>query len=224
MSDTLIAGSQASLTSGQTSADGTNQATQQAAASADGQTQGQQQSATSAATTQSNATSGSAQQTQTQNQAYELKVPEGANLDASYLEHTKALAKELGLSQEAAQKLVERDAGLMSSASERNMAQVREKTEQWAKDAEADKEIGGGNFQSSVTDAKTALDKFGTPEFKNLLNQSGVGNHPELIRLLSRVGKAMREDKMVTTSSQPARAQKSFAEAFYPSMSANKSE
>jgi|688.fasta_scaffold33106_6 hypothetical protein len=223
MSDTLIAGSQASLTSGQTSADGTNQATQQAAASADGQTQGQQQSATSAATTQSNATSGSAQQTQTQNQAYELKVPEGANLDASYLEQTKALAKELGLSQEAAQKLVERDAGLMSSVSERNTAQVREKTEQWAKDAEADKEIGGSNFQSSVTDARTALDKFGTPEFKNLLNQSGVGNHPELIRLLARVGKAMREDKMVTSSSQPARDQKSFADAFYPSM-ANKSE
>lgn len=224
MSDTLIAGSQASPTGGQNSADGTNATqTQQTAASADGQQQGQQQSTAANSQTQGSATSGNAQ-TQTQQQAYELKLPEGSSLDASYLEQTKALAKELGLSQEAAQKLVERDSGLMSSAHERNMAKVRENTEQWAKDAQADKEIGGNNFQSSVTDAKTALDKFGTPEFKNLLNQSGVGNHPELIRLLSRVGKAMREDKMVTTSSQPARAQKSFAEAFYPSMSANKSE
>lgn len=222
MSDTLIAGSQASPTGQQTSADGTSATqTQQAAASADGQQQGTQQSTAANSQTQGSATSGNAQ---TQQSDFELKLPEGSNLDASYLEQTKALAKELGLSQEAAQKLVERDSGLMSSAHERNMATVREKTEQWAKDAQADKEIGGGNFQSSVTDARTALDKFGTPEFKNMLNQSGVGNHPELIRLLARVGKAMREDKMVTTSSQPARAQKSFAEAFYPSMSANKSE
>lgn len=221
MSDTLIAGSQAPPTGGQTSADGTNATqTQQAAASADGQQQGTQQS-TAANSQTSNATSGSAQ---TQQSDFDLKLPEGSNLDASYLEQTKALAKELGLSQEAAQKLVERDSGLLSSVSERNAVQVREKTEQWAKDAQADKEIGGGNFQSSVTDARTALDRFGSPEFKNMLNQSGVGNHPELIRLLARVGKAMREDKMVTTSSQPARAQKSFAEAFYPSMSANKSE
>lgn len=221
MSDTLIAGSQASPTGQQTSADGTNATqTQQAAASADGQQQGTQQS-TSANSQTSNATSGSAQ---TQQSDFDLKLPDGSNLDASYLEQTKALAKELGLSQEAAQKLVERDSGLLSSVSERNAVQVREKTEQWAKDAQADKEIGGGNFQSSVTDARTALDRFGSPEFKNMLNQSGVGNHPELIRILARVGKAMREDKMVTTSSQPARAQKSFAEAFYPSMSANKSE
>lgn len=221
MSDTLIAGSQASPTGGQTSADGTNATqTQQAAASADGQQQGTQQS-TAANSQTSNATSGSAQ---TQQSDFDLKLPEGSNLDASYLEQTKTLARELGLSQEAAQKLVERDSGLLSSVSERNAVQVREKTEQWAKDAQADKEIGGGNFQSSVTDARTALDRFGSPEFKNMLNQSGVGNHPELIRILARVGKAMREDKMVTTSSQPARAQKSFAEAFYPSMSANKSE
>jgi hypothetical protein len=220
MSDTLIAGSQASPTGQQTSADGTSATqTQQTPASADGQ-QGTQQSAAANSQT-GNATSGNAQ---TQQSDFELKLPEGSNLDASYLEQTKALAKELGLSQEAAQKLVERDSGLLSSVSERNAVQVREKTEQWAKDAQADKEIGGGNFQSSVNDARTALDKFGSPEFKNMLNQSGVGNHPELIRLLARVGKAMREDKMVTTSSQPARAQKSFAEAFYPSMSANKSE
>jgi hypothetical protein len=220
MSDTLIAGSQASPTGQQTSADGTSATqTQQTPASADGQ-QGTQQSAAANSQT-GNATSGNAQAQQSD---FELKLPEGSNLDASYLEQTKALAKELGLSQEAAQKLVERDSGLLSSVSERNAVQVREKTEQWAKDAQADKEIGGGNFQSSVNDARTALDKFGSPEFKNMLNQSGVGNHPELIRLLARVGKAMREDKMVTTSSQPARAQKSFAEAFYPSMSANKSE
>jgi hypothetical protein len=220
MSDTLIAGSQASPTGQQTSADGTSATQpQQTPASADGQ-QGTQQSAAANSQT-GNATSGNAQ---TQQSDFELKLPEGSNLDASYLEQTKALAKELGLSQEAAQKLVERDSGLLSSVSERNAVQVREKTEQWAKDAQADKEIGGGNFQSSVNDARTALDKFGSPEFKNMLNQSGVGNHPELIRLLARVGKAMREDKMVTTSSQPARAQKSFAEAFYPSMSANKSE
>lgn len=222
MSDTLIAGSQASPTGGQTSADATNQAAQ-TPASADGQQQGGQQAAASATTTQDAGTQQSAQSQQSQQQAIELKLPEGSSLDAAYLEQTKAMAKDLGLTQEAAQKLVDRDNAMMAGFVEQHQAKWSEQVVQWESVVKSDKEIGGNNFQSSVSDARTALDKFGTTEFKSMLNQSGYGNHPELIRLLSRVGKAMREDKMVTTSSQPARDQKTFAEAFYPSMSANQS-
>lgn len=222
MSDTLIASSQATPTGGQTSADATNQAAQ-TPASADGQQQGSQQAAASAATTHDAGSQYSAQSQQSQQQAIELKLPEGSSLDATYLEQTKAMAKDLGLTQEAAQKLVERDNAMMAGFVQQHQTKWNEQVVQWEGVVKSDKEIGGNNFQSSVSDARTALDKFGTPEFKQMLNQSGYGNHPELIRLLSRVGKAMREDKMVTTSSQPARDQKSFAEAFYPSMSANKS-
>lgn len=222
MSDTLIAGSQATPQDSQQSAGTQGQQAQQQHTTfpEPGQGQQQQQAADSASQQQSPATSQqqTAQPAQPQQQAYDLKLPQGSSLDAAHLDEVKAMAKELGLSQEAAQRLVERDNALLSKSAEQNQAMVSEKVSQWAEQAKADKEIGGVNLQSSITDAKTALDRFGTPEFKGMLNQSGVGNHPELIRLLSKVGKAMREDKMVTGSSKPVQDHKSFADAFYPGM------
>lgn len=225
MSDTLIAGSQATPPDSQQSAgsqgqQGQQSQQQQTPPTGDGQGQQgqQQQQAGDPASQQSAAGQQSAQQAQSQQQAYDLKLPEGSPLNAQHLEEVKAMAKELGLSQEAAQKLVERDNALLSKSEQQNRAMIADKVSQWAEEAKADKEIGGANLQSSITDAKTALDRFGTAEFKNMLNQSGVGNHPELIRLLSKVGKAMREDKMLTGGSKPVQDHKSFAEAFYPGM------
>lgn len=224
MSDTLIAGSQASPQDSQQSAGSQAQQTQQTPQQGTQATGGQQQQTPQqqggdpASQQQAASTTQGAQQAQSQQQAYDLKLPENSPLDATHLDEVKAMAKELGLSQEAAQKLVERDNALLSKSQQQTQAMMSEAVARWADDAKADKEIGGANLQASITDAKTALDKFGTPEFKNMLNQSGVGNHPELIRLLSKVGKAMREDKMITGSSKPVQTHQSFAEAFYPGM------
>lgn len=230
MSDTLIASSQATPTNGQQSADGAGQAqsqAQQTNANGDGQQQGQQQQSGTSAATQSQAgnTNQGTQGTAQQQQVYDLKLPDGSSLDGTYLEQTKQLAKDLGLTPEAAQKLVERDNALTQGMTQQQVAKWNEQVTQWEGAVKSDKEIGGNHFQASVTDARTALDKFGTPEFKAMLNQSGYGNHPELIRLLSRVGKAMREDRMVTTpSSGSAQKEKSMVDVFYPGMTATQSD
>ena len=54
--------------------------------------------------------------------------------------------------------------------------------------------------------ARTAVDKFGTPELKELLVSHGVGNHPEMIRFMVKVGKLTGEDVPggVTVPSNPA--------------------
>jgi hypothetical protein len=53
--------------------------------------------------------------------------------------------------------------------------------------------------------AKKALDAFGTAELRSLLNESGLGNHPEVIRFMFRAGKAISEDSMVTGNKGEAR-------------------
>jgi hypothetical protein len=45
--------------------------------------------------------------------------------------------------------------------------------------------------------AKKALDQFATPEFKSFLEESRLGNNPEVIRFMLRVGKAVSEDRFV---------------------------
>lgn len=227
MSDTLIAGSQATPTNGHQSADGAGQGQQQSQqtnALSGSQQQGQQQQSQSSATTQSqvgNTNQGAQDAASQQQVAYDLKLPDGSILDSAYLDQTKSLAKEMNLTPEAAQKLVERDNYLQ----QQQLTKWNEQVVQWEGVVKSDKEIGGDNFQASVNDARTALDKFGSPEFKAMLNQSGYGNHPELVRLLSRVGKAMREDSMMNgSSSGSSRQEKSMVDIFYPGMSANQSE
>ena len=45
---------------------------------------------------------------------------------------------------------------------------------------------------------------FGTPELRDVLNMTGLGNHPEIIRAFYRAGKAISEDAFVSGS--PRRA------------------
>jgi hypothetical protein len=54
--------------------------------------------------------------------------------------------------------------------------------------------------------AKKALDAFGTTELRSLLNESGLGNHPEVIRFMFRAGKAISEDSMVTGTKGEAKS------------------
>ena len=88
-------------------------------------------------------------------------------------------------------------------------------TEQWAADVKADKEIGGDKLVSSLSVAQRALDQFGTPELKEYLNSTGLGNHPELVKAFVKIGKSMSEDGMVTGSKTTTQ---SVAQRMYPNM------
>lgn len=85
-------------------------------------------------------------------------------------------------------------------------------TEQWAADVKADKEIGGDKLTGNLSAAQRALAQFGTPELKEYLEGTGLGNHPELVKAFVKIGKAMSEDGMVTGKES---GQRSAAEVLY---------
>jgi hypothetical protein len=118
-------------------------------------------------------------------------LPEGVVADEEVLGEFKATAKELNLSQENAQKLVDLQ----------TKANLRART-QWAESAKVDKEFGGPALAENLGLAKKALDSFASPELRNLLDTSGLGNHPEIIRAFVRVGKAISEDGRVVSGSK----------------------
>lgn len=125
---------------------------------------------------------------------YEFVAPEGKEFDAETIGQFSEIAKELNLSQEAAQKLVET---MGPKIAERQMAQVEMVRNEWAQQAQSDKEYGGDKLQENLAVAKKALDSFGSPELRALLNESGLGNNPEVIRFMYRAGKAISEDTFV---------------------------
>lgn len=73
-----------------------------------------------------------------------------------------------------------------------------QQVEQWAADTKADKEIGGDKLTVSVGHAQKALDTFASKEFREFLDSTGTGNHPEMVRAFAKVGKLMSEDSFVT--------------------------
>lgn len=123
-----------------------------------------------------------------------FKAPEGSEFDADFVKAYSDVAKELNLSQKDAQKLLDKVSPVVR---ERQEAQINAVRDGWAEAAKTDKEFGGDKLSANLAVAKTALDKFGTPELKGLMNQTGLGNHPELIRFFYRAGKAISEDTFV---------------------------
>lgn len=148
---------------------------------------------------------------------YDIKLPEGM-AKGELVEDLKAFAKEKGLTNEDAQKLadlgVKQAQGFVAQLAEAQKTQTAE----WAAATTADKDIGGDKLPENLAVAKKALDNFGTPEFKKLLNDSGLGNHPEIVRFMVKAGKAISEDGRLITgaASQKNRADTPIENRLYP--------
>lgn len=136
---------------------------------------------------------------------YEFKAPEGTTYDPQVMESFSGAAKEAGLTQDAAQKLIEKMAPALVA---RQADQVAAIHREWLEASTADKEFGGEKLKENLGVAKRALDTFdpqpmgadgklvATP-LRKLLDDTGLGNHPEILRLFYRAGKAISEDKFV---------------------------
>lgn len=75
---------------------------------------------------------------------------------------------------------------------------LQEKTaEAWAEASRTDPEFGGAQFDANLAVAKKGYDIFATDELKGILEQTGYGNHPEVLRLFHKIGKLIGEDKVV---------------------------
>ena len=118
-------------------------------------------------------------------------------LDPEVLTAFGEVAKELDLPQEAAQKVLDKVAPVIQAKQAKVLEQVRT---DWANESQSDEEFGGENLNSNLEVAKSALNAFGTDPFKQLLQESGLGNHPEVIRFMYRAGKAISEDGYVGNS------------------------
>ncbi|HIB8964965.1 TPA: peptidase [Citrobacter freundii] len=144
---------------------------------------------------------------------YEFKPAEGQELDTAALEQFEPIARELNLTNEQAQKMVDLyGTKIMPMVQQQQVEAWQKTTEQWAADVKADKEIGGDKLTSNLSAAQRALAQFGTPELKEYLEGTGLGNHPELVKAFVKVGKAMSEDGVVTGKES---GQRSAAEVLY---------
>lgn len=137
----------------------------------------------------------------------DFKAPQGVNLDKEVAVAVKVVAKELDLSQADAQKLVEKMGPVLAKSEQtRFTALVTQRADGWRAASLKDPEIGGEKHAENLAIAMKTFDAFGTPALKEVLNKTGLGDNPELLRWAFRIGKAIGPDNKIvagTTLNQP---------------------
>lgn len=125
---------------------------------------------------------------------YDLKMPDGVELDAELAEALGPDFKDLGLTNAQAQKLVDKYIATQAEKSAKSEQNWENLQQQWIADAKADKEIGGAKWDQTVALSRRAMGKLGSPDLHEYFRQTGFGNHPEVIRLMAKVGVMISED------------------------------
>lgn len=144
-----------------------------------------------------------------------LKVPEGSLLEPADLDRIAAHAAAKGLSESDAQALVDAESKAVAEYSARQLAQLAEEGERWKGAAKVDAEIGGAKFDENIELARRFIDRFGSDDLKRALASTGLGNHPEFVRLCVRAGKAAREDTLVTSGLRGMPTKRDAADVLY---------
>lgn len=146
---------------------------------------------------------------------YIFELPEGVSMADETLEGLKSLAGDLKLDQESANKVKDLGVEMLKKWETAQSEALEAMRTEWADAAKSDKEIGGAKFDENIAGAKAAMDKFATPELTAFLNESGLGNHPEMIRLFWKLNNQISDDALV--SGNPAPQPKTRAEILFGS-------
>ncbi len=162
-------------------------------------------------------------------ETYALKLPADSTLDPAIVERTAAIARELGLSNEAGQKALDFAAAERSAAVQEYEAARAPGGPAWKDnvarleaEALADPEIGGSpeKLAASAEQGKQVLAKFFPPEIKDFLDTTGLGSDPRVLRGLVKIAKGMGEGKLVLggTSDGDSNSEEAKLARMYPSM------
>jgi hypothetical protein len=145
-----------------------------------------------------------------------FKLADGA-LTADEVAAVEKLARDLNLPQDAAQKLAETRAADKAAFSQQMQQTLSDTRAQWVDAVKTDKEIGGDKLPEALAVAKKGL-QFADPQgtVAKLLESTGFGDHPDVIRLFHRIGKQISEDRFVPANGSAAPGATDAASKLYP--------
>lgn len=132
----------------------------------------------------------------------DITVPEGMAFDQDTADSLHGLAKKMNLSQDAVNSLIDLQKGLAEKNAAAGAKEWEDTKAEWDATVKADAELGGSAYDENMGYVAKARAAFGTPELDNWLDTTELGQHPEVKRLLLRVGKAMGEGKSITGGKQ----------------------
>lgn len=142
---------------------------------------------------------------------------EEGSFDPETMNSFKGILANAGLGKETGAAL----GAQIASLQQEHLARVQtEMSRRWLAETRSDREFGGARLAQTQTRIAAAINAFGGPdaaEIRALFNETGIGNHPALVRFFARAGSAISEDGPIN-SATAAYGGKSAATLLYPSM------
>jgi len=136
--------------------------------------------------------------------ASELKLPEGVEVNEAFLTAMKETWKGAGLTTEQQQATLDSYVKFVAEQDKAFEQQQQQQRLAWREQIKSDPELGGARFDASVSTVAKAVDRFFGPEFRKLLDATGLGDHPEAFRGLHQIGLRISEDTIAGTTSDRA--------------------
>lgn len=153
---------------------------------------------------------------------YEVKLKD-MEVDSVLLESLTPVLKKHGVTNEALQELATVYAPhiqqLMQTQQQQALDFHKEQVDGWK--ADTLKNLGTTAKQDLAL-ASRFIDRFGTAEVREILDATGLGNHPEVVKLFVNAGKAISEDAFVEPTQTNTPSQDQMLKTMYPKMTGKK--
>lgn len=144
---------------------------------------------------------------------YEFKAPEGFKLDDSLVEKASGVFKELGISQEGAQKLFDLYSAKAVEAAEAPLKAYNDMRADWRSKVVSDPKYGDGNdlkpeVRATIGRMVESLGADLGKPFVEAMELTGAADHPAVFAALLELSKRVTEGRPVTGSGPSKEGQK----------------
>ena len=155
--------------------------------------------------------------------SFELILKENSLLDENHLESLESFAKANNFNQEKADELYRTAEEILEKNTAKQAASEDSKVENWLSDSKNDPEFGRESWDNNSKKIYDFYQKHSTKELSELLNDTGIGNHPEVLRLFYRLSKihdsySEKSKEDVYVANKPASQPQSIEQLMYPDM------
>lgn len=147
-----------------------------------------------------------------------IELPDGTSVDdgASLVSD---LGHELKLSNDQARTLLEKGLPKVHASIQ---AQRDKLVTMWTNQIKSDPVLGGEHYKETSANLSRVMNKYGSKEAYAVLNQSGLGSNPAIVRMMNAIGKDLGEENKFVNSSVTAQNDKAARlRAFYNNSNLN---
>lgn len=154
----------------------------------------------------------------------QFTLPDYVELSGEALTEFQTMAKEANMPQEMAQKFLDKGANLIKETQDQMIEALQtdyaKKVSKWHETRANDPEIGGTQEKQNLvlSEAARVARAVGGDKFMEALDETGAGNHPEIIRFIHKFKDLVGPDGKFIQSQNSGGGPKTAAQALYPDL------